>query len=236
MKYILYLAVILIVYFGFYAVRIFYFSYYSPLAQINPKDTVLGQGQTLKYIAAGDSTAVGVGASSFQTSYSYKLAEHFSKNSKVEYTNVALSGARTTNVMNTQLDKIIEFNPDVVTISIGANDVTHLTSTKTVINNFKQIISEIESKTHAKIYLTNIPNFTGAKLLPFWYIDILENKSKKINEQLAGLESERVHIVNIHDFGWDKFPDLSVTYAADNFHPNDIGYQNWTNAFLNRLK
>jgi lysophospholipase L1-like esterase len=45
-----------------------------------------------------------------------------------------------------------------------------------------------------------------------------------------------VQIVNIHDFGWDKFPDLSVTYAADNFHPNDDGYQNWANAFLEKIQ
>ncbi len=173
MKYILYLAVILIAYFGFYAVRIFYFSYYSPLVKIEPKDTTLGQGKVLKYIAAGDSTAVGVGASALENTYSYKLADHLSQTSQIEYKNVAASGARTQNVIDSQLQPIIEFNPDVVTISIGANDITHLTSTQTVLKNFKQIISEIESKTHAKIYLTNIPNFTGAKLLPFWYINIL---------------------------------------------------------------
>ena len=236
MKYILYIAIILVAYFGFYAVRIFYYSNYSPLPALEPKDITLGNGSPIKYIASGDSTAVGVGASSIENTYSYKTAEHFAQNNKVEYRNIAVSGARTKSFISDQLPKIIEFQPDVITISIGANDLTHLISSQTIFENYKQTITELESKTTAKIYITNIPNFNGAKLLPFWFVAIMENKSESINKQILNLETERTKIINIHDFGWDKFPDLSVTYAADNFHPNDTGYQNWANAFLDRIK
>lgn len=236
MKYIGLIIIILILYAGFYLARIFYYSHYSPLPKIETRDTTIGKGPNLKYIAAGDSTAVGIGASSTEQTYAYKLAKQFSQNNRVEYKNIAVSGARTEDVINSQLSRIIEFQPDIVTISIGANDLTHLISSSIILENYKKIISEVQTQTKAKIYITNIPNFTGAKLLPFWYVSIIENKSKDLNKQLLALETEQIKIINIHDFGWDKFPDKSITYSADNFHPNDIGYQNWADAFLDKIK
>lgn len=203
---------------------------------INQKDEHFGNGPALKYIAAGDSTAVGEGASSVEKTYTYRLAQHLAKDHAVSYKNIAVGGATTAAVITNQLDQIIVFQPDVVTISVGANDRTHFKSNEAIYNNYKKIINALTDKTSAKIYLTDIPNFSGAELLPKPYIWLLESKSKRLNPRLKELENDRVKIVNIHNFGWDQYPDLQVTFSADNFHPNDEGYNNWTNAFLNKIK
>jgi lysophospholipase L1-like esterase len=65
---------------------------------------------------------------------------------------------------------------------------------------------------------------------------LLEYKIKSINPELLKLESSRVKIIDIHNFGWDKYPDLSLINSPDQFHLNDEGYINWTNAFLSKIR
>jgi acyl-CoA thioesterase I len=236
MKYLLIILGLAAVYVLFSYGRVVWVVMQGRNPEIKQEDKQFGTGPALRYIAAGDSTAVGEGASSVEKTYAYRLAEHFAKDHTVSYKNIAVTGATTFDVMEKQLMQIIAFEPDVVTISAGANDRTHLKSNSAIYTNLKSIIDILTDRTSAKIYITDIPNFTGAKLLPKPYIWFLESESKKLNPKLKDLETDRVKIVNIHDFGWDQYPDLQVTFAADNFHPNDEGYNNWTNAFMSRIK
>lgn len=198
-------------------------------------EKTFGQGPVLRYIAVGDSTAAGIGASSLQNTYTYKVAEYLAKSHTVTYGNIGVKGYKTSDVLTNQIRQIVAFKPDVVTISMGANDATHLVSEKVILQNYKNIIAQIQNNTSATIYITDIPSFTGSRLLPWFYTLILEARFKTLNPQILALESNRVKIINIHDFGWAQYPDLQTTYAADNFHPNDLGYQNWTNAFLSKI-
>ena len=236
MKYILLLLLAIGLY-GLYSwYRVIQVAKDANLPVFTQPETVLGSGSELRYIAAGDSTAEGVGASSFEKSYTYRLAQHWAQTNSVSYKNVGILGAQTNDILNKQLKDIIDFKPDVITLSIGANDRTHLKSNSYILENYKSIIKQITEQTSATIYITDIPNFTNAKLLPKPFIYYMEQQTRKLNPEIKSLESDRVKIVNIHDFGWSTYPDLSITFAADNFHPNDEGYNNWTNAFLDRIK
>ncbi len=206
------------------------------LPAIDQSSKTFGHGPALRYIAAGDSTGVGVGASEAENTYPYKVAEFLGQTHTVEYKNIAVKGFRTEDVINKQLETIVAYNPDIITISIGANDATHLASSKKVLDNYKTIIGELEKRTTAKIYITDVANFHGASVLPWFYISLLEFRSSGLNKHILQLEDARVKIVNIHDFGWSNYPDMSKTYAADHFHPNDIGYENWANAFLDKIR
>jgi len=195
-----------------------------------------GNGGSIRYIAAGDSTAVGIGATSLETTYPYQVAAFLAKSHVVDYKNIAVGGYTTKDVLEKQVQDIIEFKPDIVTISMGGNDATHLVFESQIIANYKSIISLLEKQTSAKIYITDIPHFNGARLLPWFYISLLEFRSGYINPKLLALSDDRTKIINIHDFGWSNYPDLQLTYSADHFHPNDTGYANWAKAFINSIE
>lgn len=236
MKYLYILIGLFLIYSAFSYARFLYVLKTNHLPKIQQTDQVLGQGQKIIYVAGGDSTSVGVGASSVENTYTYKLALELAKTNQVDYFNVGVSGAKTRDVINNQIDQIVSKNPDIITLSIGANDVTHLLNNQVIINNFKIIIDKLLKETHAEIYLTNIPILDRAPLLPYPYRLIMEAKSKVIDSELFKLKSDRVHIVPIHTFGWDEFKDIKVTFADDKFHPSDVGYENWTQAFLSVIK
>lgn len=237
MKYFYAILVVCILYAVVVLVRFGYKVTHRPaLPMVVQKDAVLGVGSSLRYIAAGDSTAVGEGASSVEKTYPHLVLGELSKSNMVTYKNVAVSGAKTQDVIDKQLEQIISFNPDVVTLSIGANDTTHVWSRKTTLANIEKIIAEITSKTHATIYVAVVPNFTGGWLLPWAYIQLLEFRTRSLNKSILNLEGNRAKIVNVHDYGWEKFASMRDIYAADGFHPNDAGYQNWADAFISRMQ
>ena len=228
---------LVIIYFGLELGIFWYRADHSPkLVTPDQTEKSLGSGPALRYIAAGDSTAVGYGASSLEKTYTYQIAEYLSKTNTVDYENIGVIGAKTSDVLQTQISQIIAFKPDVVTISIGANDATHLVSSDAILNNYKTIIAELEKKTSAQIYITDIPNFRAGNLLPWFYINLLEVRSEKLNPQIIALTDARTKIVNIHDFGIYQHPKAQIYYAADGFHPNDLGYKNWANAFISKIQ
>ncbi len=235
MKFVTILFTAILLYIGIEFLFFYYKESHLPqLPTIDQSSKVFGSGSQLRYIAAGDSTAVGYGASEASKTYTYQVAEYLSKNHAVEYKNIAVTGAKTTDVLNNQVQQIIDYQPDVITISIGPNDATHLVSSDQILSNYKLIIDKLEQQTSAKIYITNIANFDQATVLPWFYRSILKYRSNKINPQILALEDSRVKIIDIYNFDWKDY-DRQKTYAADHFHPNDLGYQNWTNAFLSKI-
>lgn len=230
----------IIVYTGACAIRVWYFTFHAKNPPIHQSDAALGSGgTTIRYIAAGDSTAVGEGASDAQHSYPYLIAEHLaqenSQKNTVDYRNVAVEGAETQDVIDKQLRQIIAYDPDIVTISIGANDRTHLRSNAYIYKNFQTIIETLTAQTHATIYVADIPNFHNQTLLPWPYVVFMEHRTTTLNPQLMALASDRVKIVDVHGYGWANFADIGQTISEDHFHPNDTGYQNWANAFLAQM-
>jgi lysophospholipase L1-like esterase len=236
MKYISLLIVLILAYFLFEIGVFWYkFKHLPVLEDFKHTELTLGQGPSLRYIAAGDSSAVGMGASSVENCYANKVAAELAKTHLVTYKNIAVTGSTTQDVLDKQIQQIIDFKPNIVTISIGGNDATHMVSGATILEHDKEIIQALVAKTSATIYLTVIPNFHWATVLPWFYRQLIEYKSGKTNPEIMKLETDRVKIVNIHDFGWSKFPNILLTNAPDSFHPSDLGYENWTDAFLSKI-
>ena len=236
MKYFNIAILILLLYLGIEGLVFWYRVNHLPaLPDIVQKNQTLGQGPGLKYIAAGDSTAVGEGASEVSKTYTYRVAEYLSNKHKVEYKNIATIGATTKDVVEKQLSEIVASQPDVVTVSIGANDITHWVSGDEILDNYQTIIEKLTNETQARIYIANIPGLENAQLLPWVYRNYLDRRSIQLNQEIIGFETDRVRFIDIHDFGWSRFPDIQTTFAADHFHPNDLGYTNWTDAFLDQI-
>jgi lysophospholipase L1-like esterase len=228
MKVIYLILLVIIFYVGFAYGQFKYILSHADLPEIKQLDRTVGQGEKLRYIAAGDSTSVGEGASDVSKSYTYRVADYLATAHEVEYRNVGVIGDQTKDVIAKQLSAIIDYNPDVITISIGANDVTHFVDNSKIIENYKTIIKDLTDKTHAVIYITDVPRFDKATLLPLPFRIYFDSQAKKANTELLKLETDRVKFVDIHK--------VEVSNSRDQFHPNDDGYTNWTNAFIERIK
>jgi lysophospholipase L1-like esterase len=138
MKIVLIIGIILALYVLFFYGRFKLIVSHSHLARIVQTPQTIGTGSKIKYIAAGDSTAVGEGASEVSKTYTYQIAQVLSHNNSVEYQNVGVLGATSQDLIDNQLDLIVGLDPDIITISIGANDMTHFVNNSKVLENYQK--------------------------------------------------------------------------------------------------
>jgi lysophospholipase L1-like esterase len=77
------------------------------------------------YVALGDSTVAGLGASSPQTNYVSRLYARLREvYPRAQVTNLGVSGATSADVVRDQLPRTVALQPHLVTLSIGPNDIT----------------------------------------------------------------------------------------------------------------
>jgi len=184
---------------------------------------------TVRYAALGDSLTAGVGAVDVKNSFPYLIADKLSAKSNVELLNLGEPGAVTNDVVKNQLDKAITFQPNLVTVLIGINDIHNRVSLADFKISFNKTISSLTLKTKARIIIINIPLLGTTDLLLPPFRLYFNNQTKKFNAAIKEIAAaNNVCIVNLYNQTKNQFSkDLSV-YAADHFHPSDDGYRLWS--------
>lgn len=186
------------------------------------------------YVAIGDSTVEGIGASVPAKAYAgivysvIKLSFH-----KATYHNFGKSGARVQDVLAGQTDKAIAANPDLITLSVGANDIVRHTKLADFRSDLTGLIEKLQAGTHAMIVVTNVPNFSTLRSIPHVLKPVAKRRIKQFNGCI--LEVARAHNVDHIDTYHHstilarQFPEA---VASDNFHPSDFGYAIWASMVM----
>ncbi len=94
MKIIYIIVFVLAMYSVVSVIRFKYVISQAKLPSIAQQEQTFGQGPNLRYIASGDSTSAGVGASTTNLTYPYRIAQELSQTNTILYKNVGVSGAK----------------------------------------------------------------------------------------------------------------------------------------------
>jgi lysophospholipase L1-like esterase len=184
----------------------------------------------LVYSAIGDSLTSGVGVTDYKDSYPYLVAQNIASASiKVTHLNFSYPGAKTDNVIRDLLPGAVVSNPDIVTVLIGTNDVHDGMSEEEFKNNYKVIISELASKTRAKILLISIPYIGSESLLlpPYnWYFKYRVDRFNRVIKELA--EQNSLVYIDLTTPTSKSLKSAGPYYSADDFHPSSVGYKDWS--------
>jgi acyl-CoA thioesterase I len=180
------------------------------------------------YVALGDSTGVGVGAQR-GGGYVARLFERIEREHKgSEVVNLCASGARTDDVLRTQLPRVATAHPTLVTVAIGINDVTNNVPGAQFARNYETIITQLQSVTSAPIVASNIPDISYAPAVPAYARAEARRCIELFNSQIA--ERARRHnvtLIDAYSLTRDIVPSHLEFFSADGFHPSDAGYEYW---------
>lgn len=193
-------------------------------------------GEPLKYVVLGDSTTVSQG-SDYREGYAVKSAEHLAEKHQVSFINFGVSGARVKDVLDDQLSKALQEDPDIILISIGANDVTHFTRLSSFENDLEQTISKIRDKRKdTKIVVTGSPDMSTVARFPWLTKKIMGARTRQINSIYDKVISkyDLVHAPIAKETG-PVFAEDKELYSPDKFHPNAEGYSLWTKVINSSL-
>lgn len=183
----------------------------------------------LRVVWLGDSTAAGVGASSADNAVSRQVARRMGR--PVDLRVLAISGARIADVRADQIDKV-GTDVDLILLSIGANDVTHLTAANNYERDFEAVIAALPPA--ASVVLLGVPDLGSPTRLPQPLRWIAGRRGQGYDAMTREMAQEHgAAYVNIaRETGATFRSDPDRYLAADHYHPSDAGYGLWTDAIV----
>lgn len=176
----------------------------------------------LKLLIVGDSTAVGTGASTPQTSVAGLLAERFPR---LQIDNRAQDGATFAGLL-TQLDG--EGRYDLVLVMAGGNDVVRLRDLAAVRHDVEAVLQRARQRA-GRVVLMTAGNVGNAPLfLPpvSWLMTWRARRLQDIAAELA-LREGALRVNLFREAADDPFVLRPELNAADGLHPGDAGYRVW---------
>ncbi|PYM65460.1 MAG: GDSL family lipase [Candidatus Rokuibacteriota bacterium] len=195
-------------------------------ARLLPAD----RSAAVTYVALGDSTVEGIGASSPEHTYVSRVhARLRSVYPDARLANLGVSGATSAHVLLRQLDRAIELGPDLVTLSIGPNDITGRVSVETYEKNLETILGRLTDETTAVVVANLIPDlavtprFKGSPEQ-----DAVAARTVRFNEALARRARARgVQLVDLYTASQREVSRRPELVGPDGYHPSDAGYARW---------
>ncbi|PFN27048.1 lipase [Bacillus cereus] len=176
-----------------------------------------------RFVAIGDSFTEGIG-DEVEGIVLKSWIDHFVQlcEKDIEYANFAKRGLVTEEIRLQQLEKALTFNPDLVSLIAGANDVLKGRWNHDAYKNDMEFMIDTLSKAGADIIIANLPDFTVR--LPF-----ASQKKQEIKEQLLEA-NEVIHSLSreykLHhvDFWNHHLVNDNTLWSKDLIHPNSKGY------------
>lgn len=187
------------------------------------------QPDEILYVALGDSTAQGIGASHPDNGYPGIVREELTRREgkPVRLVNLSKSGAKVKDALAKQLPALQKLGIDdktIITIEIGANDMIAFSPA-----NFESEMDALMANLPKQTVISDIPYFGDGRL-----------KSKQPDVEAANKIMYK--LASKHGFTLAPLHERMnrnggfKTFAADWFHPSNYAYrENWAPVFLERI-
>lgn len=203
-----------------------------------------GPGRRLVWL--GDSTAAGVGASTASGALPSQVADGLGAagtsaadrpgSRDVSVSVVAVSGARVADVLADQVPKVAALRPDLVLISVGANDTIRLTGRGAFRRTYEKVIRALPAGVPVVLLgvpdMGAIPRFAQPlRAVAGWRGRHLDAEVRRVAAATGAVYAD---IAGPTGPLFRRNPGRY--FAADDFHPSDAGYGLWADAVLKVLR
>lgn len=181
---------------------------------------------TVRLLLVGDSTAVGTGASTADTSIAGLIARH---HPDVRIVNRARVGAKFADIVR-QLESLERF--DIILILGGGNDVIRLTSNAALQTSVDKAL-QLASDRANTVVLMPAGNIGNTPFFPQPLSWLMRRRSRKLHAiaKSAAASAKAIYVNGYKEKHEDPFVrEAGRLNAADGLHPSDDGYQLWFGA------
>ncbi|MFF9208091.1 MULTISPECIES: SGNH/GDSL hydrolase family protein [unclassified Streptomyces] len=177
----------------------------------------------VRFVALGDSLTEGVGdpVEGGRRGWAALLAPSLAES--VDFTNLAVSGAQTRDVLEKQLPAALALRPDLVSVVIGVNDTLRCTfDLHAVATRLDTVYGDLTGQ-GATVLTACLPD-PGAMLgLPGPLARPLARRQRAVNDVVHAL-SERYGTLHLHAATGAWITDRAM-WSADRLHPGERGHR-----------
>lgn len=192
------------------------------LKKINIEKNSNNENIEQKYLLLGDSLF-----------YFYKEKEFLNGYNVI---NSGINGITALNMDKKLDDMVFKYNPTIVFILLGTNDIHNEYTPLESFNHLKKLIDDIKEHNNISvnvISLLPINTSNDEKIDSYIYKYRSNNKINEFNEYLKQFcEENNLNYINIHDILLDEKNELKIDYTTDGLHLNDLGYFKFTMELL----
>ena len=143
--------------------------------------------------------------------------------------NSGISGNTTNDLINRIDSDLYDYNPSVVIIQIGTNDIRASIKDEEIINNLKTIIKGIrKNRKNASILIESIYPLNRDMDAEYWNDVNPDYNNKhiiKLNNDIKELcKKESIKYIDIYTSLLDNNKNLKEVYSKEGLHLTDLGY------------
>ena len=190
-----------------------------------------GSAAPLRTAWLGDSTAAGVGAAADVGVVGRQVARRLGR--PVDVRVLAASGDRIADVASDQLSRVPP-ETQIVLISVGANDATHLTSAQSFSSSYRKVLGGLPNG--ACVVLLGVPDMGSAPRLAQPLRAVAGWRGRSLDRQVRELARESgATYVDIAGATGPAFRRDRSLFSPDGYHPNDAGYALWAAAVTSAM-
>lgn len=182
------------------------------------------------YVALGDSTVYGIGATNSQRTYVYRLYERLrTAYPQTRLANLGVSGATAADVVTGQLAAAVRQQPALVTLSIGPNDITTGREATDFARDLDTILGALRTSTSAALVVNLIPDLAVTpRFRSGPHTTQVSRRTQEFNAVLSRSAcAHGVTVVDLYTYSHEEILRHPEFIAADGYHPSDLGYARW---------
>jgi lysophospholipase L1-like esterase len=192
-------------------------------------------GKGPRVVWLGDSTAVGEGASSAAGAVPSQVQDGLGL-PDAALTVLAVSGARAGDVLAHQVPLVAGARPDLVLISVGANDTIHFTGAGDFRHRYEELVRALPAG--VPVVLLGVPDMGAIARFAQPLRALAGRRGRHLDAEVrrAAAATGAVYADIAGPTGPSFRRDPGRYFAADDFHPSDAGYGLWADAVLKVLR
>jgi lysophospholipase L1-like esterase len=190
------------------------------------------------FVALGDSLTAGkgdAGPGGHPVGWAQRLADVLSVRTAVRctLTNMAEDRATVSSVLKEQLPKVAAAEPDLVSVTVGMNDIRARGFDEMAFKSELGQLLEGLAGTKAKVLTCTLPNIAAIMPLPPELTEIARERMRLASDIIRE-QAESYEAVCLDAWSLPGLCDPEL-YSADRMHPNGKGHQFIAAAFADKL-
>jgi len=189
------------------------------------------------YVALGDSTVYGLGASGPNTHYVARLFASLQwEYPAARLTNLGTCLATTADVLAQQVPDAILHQPHLVTLSVGPNDLRQGRGPDDFARRVEVILERLDQETDATVILNALPDLASAPRFAQPERSMVAALTRHYNHALRHVaDGFGVDLVDLEISGRPE-SELRRFFSDDGYHPSDAGYAAWAGVLWTALR
>ena len=184
----------------------------------------------VRMVLLGDSTVTGPGLESRDDLWCRQVARRLANDVRIRLVSLAAGGSRVRDVLVTQVPEAQSLRPDVVIVSVGANDAMHGTRLRRFEADL-DALAEAFGGAGTEVVLAGIGDLGNIPRLVHPLKALATRRSRQFDRAHARVAARHDHVVKvpIADLTDEQFRARDV-FCPDLFHPNFAGHTVWAEA------